>query len=213
MKVVSINTATPEKLQVGKKSVITGIFKKPQNGSILINELGLSGDTIVNKKFHGGVDQAIYLYSAKDYAWWQDQLGRELQPGIFGENLTISDYHDGDLRVGDRLLLAGTVLLEISAPRVPCAQFTTRMGDGSFAKKFIAAQRPGAYARVLVPGEIEAGCEIEWQPTDQDYATINEIFIEWHRKSWSQSMAKKALNSPISMIARDIIQQRSGVVV
>ncbi|MDF1628171.1 MAG: MOSC domain-containing protein [Alcanivoracaceae bacterium] len=213
MKVISINTAIPERLQIGKRSVITGIFKRPREGSVSINELGLSRDTIVNKKVHGGVDQAIYLYSAKDYAWWQDQLGRELQPGMFGENLTISDYHDGDLRVGDRLLLAGKVLLEISAPRVPCVQFATKMGDSLFAKKFIAAQRPGAYARVLASGEIEAGCEIEWQPTEQDYATINEIFIEWHKKSWSQSIARKALNSPISMIARDIIEQRSGVVV
>jgi MOSC domain-containing protein YiiM len=71
MKVVSINTAVPEKLQVGKKSVKTGIFKRPRKGSVSINELGLSGDTIVNKKFHSGVDQAIYLYSAKDYGWWQ----------------------------------------------------------------------------------------------------------------------------------------------
>ena len=212
MKVLSINTAIPEKLQVGKKSVTTGIFKQPRKGPILINELGLNGDTIVNKKVHGGVDQAIYIYSAEDYTWWEEQLGRDLHPGVFGENLTISNYHDGDLRVGDRLLLAGNVLLEISCPRVPCAQFTTKMGDSSFAKKFVAAQRPGAYARVLVPGEIDVGCDIEWQPTEHNYATINEIFIEWHSKSWSESIAKKALNSPISMIARDIIEQRSGVV-
>lgn len=212
MKVLSINTALPEKLQVGKKSVTTGIFKKPRKGSVLINELGLKGDTIVNKKVHGGVDQALYIYSAKDYAWWQEQLGRDLQPGMFGENLTITNYHDGDLRIGDRLLLANNVLLEISAPRVPCVQFTTKMGDSSFAKKFVAAQRPGAYARVLVPGEIEVGCDIEWQLTEENYATINEVFIEWHRKSWSESIAKKALSSPISMIARDIIEKRSGVV-
>ena len=212
MKLLSVNTAKPEQLQVGEKSVKTGIFKNAQNGPILVNELGLTGDTIVNKKVHGGVDQAIYIYSQSDYHWWQEQLGRELEPGMFGENLTISEYHSGDLRIGDRLLLGGNVLLEITAPRVPCAQFATKMGDGSFGKKFVSADRPGAYARVLVSGTIEAGCDIEWQPTDQDYATINEVFIEWHKKSWSESIARKALRSPISMIARGIIEERSGVV-
>ena len=211
MEIVSINTASPETLLVGKKAVTTGIFKKPRTGSVLIGELGLDGDTIVNKKVHGGEDQAIYLYSAADYAWWEEQLGKDIEPGMYGENLTITDFHAGSLRVGDRLLINGHVLLEITAPRVPCVQFTTKMGDSTFAKKFVAAQRPGAYARVLVGGEVKAGDNIEWQLTDKDYATINEIFVEWHSKSWSETVAKKALSSPISKIARGIIQERSGV--
>ncbi len=213
MKLLSINTGCEQQLAVGNKLVKTGIFKQARSGPVAVNELGLEGDTIVNKKVHGGIDQAIYIYSAADYAWWEAKLGRELEPGTFGENLTISDYHGSDLRIGDRLLLGGSVLLEISAPRVPCVQFTTKMGDRSFAKKFVSAERPGAYARVLVSGIIESGLDIEWQPTDQNYATINEIFIEWHRKSWSQAIARKALSSPISMIARGIIEKRSGVVV
>lgn len=212
MKVLSVNTASLEPLRVGAKTVKTGIFKKAREGTVLVSELGLEGDTIVNKKYHGGIDQAVYLYSAVDYAWWEEQLGRELEPGIFGENLTISDYHAGDLRIGDRLLVGGSVLLEISAPRVPCRHFAAKMGDSKFGKKFVAAIRPGAYARVLTPGEIAAGNDIEWQPTDQDYATINEVFVEWHKKSWSETMARKALSSPISIIARKLIEQRSGVI-
>jgi len=211
MEILSINTASPQILQVGKKAVTTGIFKEPRQGAVYLGELGLEGDTIVNKIVHGGEDQAIYLYSAADYAWWIEQLGKDIPPGMFGENLTITDYHSGPLRIGDRLLINGQVVLEITAPRVPCVQFTTKMGDSTFAKKFVAAQRPGAYARVLVPGEVEVGNEIVWQPTDKDYATINEVFVEWHNKSWSEAVARKALNSPISKIARGIIQERSGV--
>lgn len=211
MKVLSVNTASPQILQVGEKAVTTGIFKNPREGAVLLGELGLEGDTIVNKKVHGGEDQAIYLYSAADYAWWAAQLAKDIVPGTYGENLTITDFHGGILRVGDRLLINGQVLLEVTAPRVPCVQFTTKMGDNLFAKKFVAAQRPGAYARVLVPGEVKAGDDIVWQPTDEDYATINEIFVEWHSKSWSEVIATKALNSPISKIARRIIQERSGL--
>ncbi len=210
MEILSINSATPKTLQVGKKSVTTGIFKEPQQGAVYIGALGLQGDAIIHKNVHGGEDQAVYLYSAADYAWWSKQLGKEIEPGMFGENLTITDFHTGTLRVGDRLLINGTVHLEITAPRVPCVQFSTKMGDSTFAKKFVAAQRPGAYARVLNGGNVAVGNTIEWQPTTEDYATINEIFVEWHNKSWSKAIAEKTLNSPISKIARRIIQERTA---
>ncbi len=211
MQILSINTASPQQLQIGDKTETTGIFKKPRQGSVLLGKLGLEGDTIVNTKVHGGEDQAVYLYSAADYAWWGKALGKEIEPGMFGENLTVTDFHDGQLRIGDRLLINDHVLLEITAPRVPCVKFTTKMNDKTFAKKFVAAQRPGAYARVLSPGEIQAGNEIVWQPTDKDYSTISEIFVEWHSKAWSAAVAQKALNSPISKIARGIIEERSGL--
>lgn len=211
MQVISINTAKAQALQVGKKSVVTGIFKQPKDGEIYLGPLGLEGDTIVNKKFHGGEDQAVYLYSAADYAWWANELGRELAPGAFGENLTITDFHDATLRIGDRLFIGDDIELEITAPRVPCAQFAAKMGDGNFGKLFVAAEKPGAYARVIRRGTIRTGDAIVWQPTDKDYASINEVFVEWHQKTWSEHVARKALNSPISKIARRIIQERSGV--
>lgn len=105
------------------------------------------------------------------------------------------------------------MLLEITAPRVPCAQFATKMGDGAFGKKFVSAERPGAYARVLKTGTVEVGSVIEWQSTKENYATLNEIFIEWHRKSWSEDIAKKALASPLSSIARGLIEERTGITV
>lgn len=211
MKVVSVNTAKLQSIQVGKKSVKTGIFKEPQNGAVYCGELGLEGDTIVNRKYHGGMDQAVYLYSMADYAWWADQLGRELKPGAFGENLTITDYHSAELRVGDQLRVGASVLLEITAPRVPCSQFAAKMGDSSFAKRFAAAQRPGAYARVLEVGPIHEGDDIDWRPTANDYVSINEVFVEWYRKSWSHDLAIKALNSPISENAREVVERRSGI--
>jgi MOSC domain-containing protein YiiM len=210
MQIVSINTAKSRELEIGNKRYTTGIFKEPRKGSVQLNEFGLEGDTIVDTTVHGGRDQAVYLYSAADYAWWSEQLGREITPGTFGENLTISDFHESPLRIGDRLLINGSVHLEIAAPRVPCVKFATKMGDPTFAKKFVAARRPGAYARVLTPGEISEGDTINWQPTNHEYATIREVFVEWHEKSWSKDIAQKALSSPISSIARRIIEDRTG---
>ena len=208
MHIVSVNTAIATNLDIGNKTVSTGIFKEPRQGGAMISALGVEGDTIVDTSVHGGEDQAVYLYSAADYQWWSELLGRELSPGMFGENLTVSAFPQRPLRIGDRLLINGSVHLEITAPRVPCVKFATKMGDPTFVKKFVAAERPGAYARVLSPGRVSAGDTVSWQLTDNDYATVNEVFVEWHRKDWSVAVFQKAVNSPISKIARAIIEER-----
>ena len=210
MKVLSINTAQAQVMRVGKKDVTTGIYKMPQTGPVVVTELGLEGDTIVNKKFHGGEDQALYIYSGEDYAWWKQQLKMDIPPGMFGENLTITDFHSGELKIGDRLRIDNDVELEITAPRVPCSQFATKMNDSGFAKKFVAAKRPGAYARVISGGIISEGSQIRWFPTNADYATIEEVFVEWHKKAWSEEVAIKTLGSPVSKIARRLIEERTG---
>ncbi|HET8710130.1 MAG TPA: MOSC domain-containing protein [Spongiibacteraceae bacterium] len=208
MHIVSVNTAIAKNLDIGNKTVSTGIFKEPRQGGAMISSRGVEGDTIVDTAVHGGEDQAVYLYSAADYQWWSELLGRELAPGMFGENLTVSAFPQRPLRIGDQLQINGNVHLEITAPRIPCVKFATKMADPIFVKKFVAAERPGAYARVLAPGLVCAGDTVSWQLTDNDYATVNEVFIEWHRKNYSVAVFQKALNSPISKIARAIIEGR-----
>ncbi len=120
--------------------------------------MGLEGDSIVDKKNHGGRDQAVYIYGGADYAWWsraRPDLDHGYQPGTFGENLTISDLESAEYAVGDRLQI-GEVVLEVTAPRIPCVTLAARMGDPQFIKAFMAAERPGLYCRVIVEG-IRAG--------------------------------------------------------
>ena len=82
----------------------TGIHKRPTGQPVEIGPLGLSGDTIWSKKHHGGPDQAVYVYGEDDYAWWAAELGRPLEPGTFGENLTVAGLATGcGSFVGDRL--------------------------------------------------------------------------------------------------------------
>ena len=114
-------------------------------------KLGLEGDTIVDSTVHGGLDQAIYIYSSEDYQWWSQQLGKPIAPGTFGENLTISGFNIDEFVVGDQLTL-NNVVLEISAPRTPCFKLAAAMNDPTFGKQFAKAARPGAYARVLREG-------------------------------------------------------------
>lgn len=207
MKLASINLAKKEKLNMPKRVVYTGIYKQPSFfDKVTITKMGVEGDVIADKKVHGGLDQAIYIYGLDDYQWWSQQLGKLILPGTFGENLTVSNFGQQAFAVGDRLQI-NNVLLEISAPRTPCAVLGARMGDADFVKQFVAARRPGAYARVIEEGELEVGADVALIKTAQDYPTINEIFVEWHMKKKSRDVLRRALASPLSRYHREKIQQ------
>lgn len=154
MKVLSVNIGNREKLsQIGGGSVTSGINKKPVQDAIDVDELGLRDDAICNRKHHGGPDQAIYLYRQEDYDFWTDELGHAVEPGTFGENLTLQGLPTPGLAVGDEIVLPD-LRLQVAAPRIPCNTLASRMNDKLFAKKFAKAQRPGIYCRVLTPGTV-----------------------------------------------------------
>lgn len=161
MQILSINTGKAQ--PIDNKTGFTAIFKKPRTEAVSIGELGLEGDEICDLKNHGGPDQAVYLYGQPDYAFWEKELGRELAPGLFGENLTITGLESQKSLVGDRFRI-GEVLLEVTSPRIPCSTFAMIMDDKTWVKRFHAAERPGIYTRVLETGTVTAGDEIEFIP-------------------------------------------------
>ena len=206
MKIVSINIAKPAEITHAGRTVETGIFKTPVSDSIIITKLGLAGDHIIDKSVHGGEDQAVYLYSQEDNDWWANQLDRPIEPGMFGENLTLSSFSTDKLKIGDRLKV-NDVVLEITAPRTPCFKLAQKMGDPKFVKTFAEAVKPGAYARVIKEGEVHVGNEVTIENTEEDYSKIHEVFTEWHSANKSTEVLKKALNSPISNHHRKVIQE------
>ena len=142
MRLVSVNVGREQALSHAKASGKTGIFKRSVDTPVPVTALGLEDDTICDTENHGGADQAVYVYGAPDYRWWSEELGRDLTPGTFGENLTVADLESADLTIGDRLHI-GRVVLEVTAPRIPCVTLARRMEDPAFLKRFRAAERPG----------------------------------------------------------------------
>jgi MOSC domain-containing protein YiiM len=138
---------------------------------------GLVGDTIGNKKLHGGDDQAVYAYAREDLDDWEARLQRKLSDGMFGENLTTSGMDVTGARIGERWRV-GTdgLLLEVSAPRTPCRTFSSFLNLSHWMKTFTQAGKPGAYLRVLSPGTVRAGDDItiDYRP-DHD-VTIALVF-------------------------------------
>jgi MOSC domain-containing protein YiiM len=87
--IIAVNIAEPQAVTYRGKPVQTGIFKRPVDGPVSVHALGLDGDVQIDKRYHGGIDKAIYLYASEHYGWWRDKLGVDtLDWGAFGENLT-----------------------------------------------------------------------------------------------------------------------------
>jgi MOSC domain-containing protein YiiM len=149
----------------GRRPDRSGIDKRPVDGRVAVHPLGLDGDVQVNRKHHGGEGQALYAYAQEDADWWQRELSRELPPGRFGENLRTSGIDLAGALLGERWRV-GTALFEVSAPRIPCANFAAFWGVPDLVKRFTAHGATGGYLRVLETGDVAAGdhVEIVWRP-------------------------------------------------
>jgi MOSC domain-containing protein YiiM len=180
MKLISVNVASPQTVMYQGKSVTTGIFKKPVSGRVMLRILNLDGDQQADRKVHGGVDMAVYVYPIEHYGYWQTELARTALPhGQFGENLTIEGSTEDHARVGD-VVSVGEALLQVTQPRIPCYKLVMRMQAGSdFAARFLKSGRVGFYLRVA--------------ERDDDAATIAEFLRVYTSKSRDPAALERVL--------------------
>jgi MOSC domain-containing protein YiiM len=176
----------------------TGIYKAPVQGAVHVGREGLVGDSVCDARYHGGPDQAVYVYGSADYDWWAERLGHALEPGMFGENLTISEVESARVDVGDRLRV-GPVLLEVTAPRIPCGTLSGKMGDASFARTFREAGRPGFYCRVLEAGPVRAGDSVSLESGEGESVSILEVFEEHYTDHSDEAALRRILAAPIAI--------------
>jgi MOSC domain-containing protein YiiM len=202
MQLISINSGK-EQTQLNKgRTEITGIYKNPLQGAVRITPLGIADDFIGSPKHHGGPDQALYVYGEADYAWWVKETGREMSPGLFGENLTIRGLACGDFNIGDFLHI-GEVSLQVTAPRIPCGTFASRMTDPQWVKKFSAAERPGFYVRVLQEGTLSAGQAVEVEKYQGEMLSLVQVYRDHYEKPRSEETLRKHLAVPLSIRMRE----------
>jgi MOSC domain-containing protein YiiM len=173
-RLASVNVGEARTVEWMGRSVTTAIWKSPVDGEVAVAGVNLAGDEQADRRVHGGADKAVYAYALEDYRWWSDLLGVEVGAGTFGENLTTSGIDLNRCSVGDRWLV-GTTLLEVAQPRTPCFKLAMRMGDASFPARFDAANRPGAYLRIVCPGTVRRGDMIVVEPTREPAVRIGEF--------------------------------------
>ena len=185
--ILSVNVAVPER-STAKHVGITGINKRPVGHPVQVRapgpkltglHSGLVGDQIFDVQNHGGDDQAVYAYAREDYDWWQEQLGRELPGGLFGENLTTTGVDVNGSLIGERWRIGAELVLEPTFGRIPCATFQAKMREPRWVKRFALENRPGAYLRVVSPGAVQAGDPVEVVDRPAHGITIGYAFRAW----------------------------------
>ncbi|MGK5732339.1 MOSC domain-containing protein [Streptomyces sp. URMC 124] len=162
----------------------TGIDKRPVEGPVAvaapgprgIGGSGLAGDEIVTLRHHGGNDQAVYAFAREDLDRWEQELGRPLPNGSFGENLTTSGLDVNGALIGERWRIGADLVLEVSAARIPCRTFATWLGEAGWIKRFTQEAAPGAYLRVIEPGEIRAGDPVTVVHRPAHHVTVSFLF-------------------------------------
>lgn len=171
---------------------VTAIDKRPVDGPLLADTLGLTGDEQGDTEHHGGVDQALYVYAQQDADHWADELQRDVPAGSLGENLRVSHLEVSAARIGEVWRL-GACTAQVTAPRIPCRTFAAFWDVPDLIRRFLDAGRPGAYLRVLEPGPIQAGdlVEVVARPdTDVTVADVSRILTR------DRDEAHRLLNLP-----------------
>lgn len=166
MRLLSVNLGRPQAVAyTSQPDGLTGIDKRPVDGPVRVSApgprgiggSGLAGDAVCERRHHGGDDQAVYAVAREDLDEWERTLGRALPDGSFGENLTTEGIDVSGALIGERWGIGEQVVLEVTSGRIPCRTFQGHLGEKGWVKRFTERGAPGAYLRVVRPGEIRAG--------------------------------------------------------
>ena len=192
MKIKSVNKGKTETIAWRGKTVQTGIYKYPVEGPLFLGKEDVEGDSVVDRRYHGGFDKACYLFSAGHYPLWQKLYpGLDWQYGMFGENLTVDGLNEKELFVGDTYKVGGA-LVQLTQPRQPCFKLGVRMGTQKAVSQFIGFGNSGVYVRILEEGEVAQNDQFVLVDRPKNSLTIWEIFNLLYADSFSETKIKEA---------------------
>jgi len=174
MVLLSLQVGRPRAFD-GDEPWVTSIHKQPVAGPRHLGPLNLADDEQADLTVHGGPDKAVCAYSADHFGFWRDTLGRpDLGPGAFGENFTLTGVVEASICLGD-ICEVGAAVVQVSQPRSPCWKLGRRWARLDLPKLVLREGRTGWYFRVLQPGIVEAGQEMEVRDRPYPQWTIAEV--------------------------------------
>ncbi|MET0297632.1 MAG: MOSC domain-containing protein [Microbacterium sp.] len=158
---------------------VTAIDKHAVEGPVKVGPYGVYADVQADRKHHGGLDKALYAYSDEDAAFWESELGRQLPPGFFGENLRTTGIDVNAALIGERWRIGDRVEVEVTMPRTPCQTFARWVGgadERGWVRRFSDERRLGPYLRVVQRGRVQAGDEIVVVHRPEGAPTILDVY-------------------------------------
>jgi MOSC domain-containing protein YiiM len=179
IRLAAVNVGTPMPLaQVRGENVWSGIGKRPVAPTSLlwVSALNLAGDGQADLAVHGGLDKAIYAYPSEHLGPWAKELGQQLGPAPFGENLSTVGLVERDVRIGD-IWEWDAALLQVTQPRWPCFKLTLYRDRDDIQARLRASGRTGWYLRVLEPGEVRAAGPIRVAIQDPAGISVHDAHL------------------------------------
>jgi MOSC domain-containing protein YiiM len=209
--VLSVNVGGVREFDYHGRPAKSAIWKSQVVGRIAVRGVNLAGDDQADRKAHGGPDKVVYAYAVEDARLWEQEIGRTLAYGEFGENLTTQGIDVNDALVGERWQV-GTTVLEVSEPRIPCWRLGTRMNEAMFPRRFTQASRPGAYLRIVVEGEVGAGDEVRVVERPTHDLTVRDVFRIYtrDRAEVERLLAVPQMSESWRSWANDFVEQAKG---
>lgn len=157
MKIISTNIGERKTVNWKGKEITTGIYKYPTNLPIFLDIEDVKDDAVCDRKYHGGINQAVYAYSFDKYDFWKEKHPNlDWDFGMFGENLTVDFLDETKIHVGDTFTL-GKTILEATLQRSPCMKLGIRFNDMKIVKQFWNTTFCGVYFKVLQTGNVTVG--------------------------------------------------------
>lgn len=157
MEVISVNLGERKPVLYRGKTVFTGIFKYPVNQPIILGDSDVGGDAVVDRKYHGGINKACYIYSADHYKYWKTLYpDLDWNYGMMGENITVKGLDESSIQIGD-IFYIGDCRVQVTQPRQPCFKLGIRFGSQKIVKQFMNSRFPGIYVKVIEGGKVEVG--------------------------------------------------------
>jgi MOSC domain-containing protein YiiM len=194
MRIISLNVGLPTTQRYEGREVITGGAKKPVPHAMLRFE-NFDGDRQADQVNHGGFEKAVCVYLLDHYPYFKRQLGRDLQPVAFSENLTVSGAIESEVCVGD-VFRIGEATVQVSQPRMPCAKLAGKNGSSTLPKLMANTGYTGFYMRVLSEGVVAAGDGFDLVRARPDRITIADVNSIIYERSYDIALIERLAELP-----------------
>ena len=177
MKILATNIGEKREVNWKGRLMTTGIFKFPVDKPVFLDREDVKGDAVCDRVHHGGIDQAVYGYSEKHYAYFK-KLHPDLEwdYGMFGENLTLDDLDETQIHVGDTFKV-GEAIVEVTKPRQPCRTLGVRFNNMKIVKQFWNSTMCGIYFKILQTGNVQKGDVLEQLKHCPENPSIADVYM------------------------------------
>ncbi|MGV3042045.1 MOSC domain-containing protein [Staphylococcus rostri] len=152
----------------------TAMFKQETTEPVWLGKEGLQGDTVADKRHHGGAEKALFAYAVAHYPVFSERYQQEIRVGSNGENIAVTGMDEGTVCIGD-IYQIGDAVVQVAQPRRPCWKTSRRQGIMDFSVMLEETGKAGWYYRVLKEGYIQQGDTLDLQERPYPDWTIQRM--------------------------------------